>query len=437
MRVLEINTGWRRAGMPAMLAALFACGAALGSESPPAASSATASASASSAVAPAASPPPARPARPTAEPPDTSEIAARAVSSALAAQEQQGEEPDELAVRAYDAVARDLAQRIAAIEKEYGKVARQLEVPLTELAKLYVSADQCQSAIPILKQTIALSQRLDGVMSPKQLPLYEPLLECYIAREALSDLHRAQEQMLQINENAFGREDPRMLPALAHAGDWFEQAGDYQGARDAHSRALRIARKAGGEQSLDLVAPLRALARTYRLEMQYEPEAWRGRALDAQGQRLLERAAKIVRAGTPWDSKLRIETLVDLGDWYQMAGTVRDAARIYQEVVARSGAAALLREPMPIVYRAAVGVALRRPPPDRTGLKHYWIDFEYTVNRFGEVQDVVVEGATAPRDLQLAIAENLRRTRYRPRFEEGRAVDTAGVKVRQGVWAER
>jgi tetratricopeptide (TPR) repeat protein len=263
------------------------------------------------------------------------------------------------------------------------------------------------------------------------------LLECFIAREALGDLLRAQEQMLQINENAFGREDPRMLPALAHAGDWFEEAGDYQGARDAHSRALRIARKAGGEQGLDLVPPLRALARTYRLEMQYEPEAWRGRALDAQGQRLLERAAKIVRAGTPWDSKLRIETLVDLGDWYQMAGAVRDASRIYQEVAARSGAAALLREPMPIVYRAAVGIALRRPPPDRTGLKHYWIDFEYTVNRFGEVDDVVVERATAPKDLQLAIAENLRRTRYRPRFEGGQAVDTPGVRVRQGVWADR
>jgi tetratricopeptide (TPR) repeat protein len=421
MRVLEISTGRQRA---AMLATLLACGIALGSESPPA-----------SAPLPAVKPqqPPSPP--PVDEPPDTSEIAARAVSSALVAQE--GEEPDELALLAYDAVARDLAQRIDAIEKEHGKVARQLEGPLAELAKLYVSSDQCQNAIPILKQAIALSRQLDGVMSPRQLPLYEPLLECYIAREALGDLHRAQEQMLQINENAFGREDPRMLPALAHAGDWFEEAGDYQGARDAHSRALRIARKASGEQGLDLVAPLRALARTYRLEMQYEPEAWRGRSLDAQGQRLLERAAKIVRAGTPWDSKLRIETLVDLGDWYQMAGAVRDAARIYQEVVARSGAAALLREPMPIVYRAAVGIALRRPPPDRAGLKHYWIDFEYTVNRFGEVEDLVVEGATASKELQLAIAENLRRTRYRPRFEDGRAVDTPGVKVRQGVWAER
>jgi tetratricopeptide (TPR) repeat protein len=405
--VVEINTDRKRAATSVVLAALLACDIAHPSELPP----------------------------PSVEPPDTSEIAARAVSSALAAQE--GEEPDELAAHAYDAVARDLAQRIDAIEKEYGKVARQLEAPLAELAKLYVSADQCQNAIPILKRAIALSQRLDGVMSPKQLPLYEPLLECHIAREALGDLHRAQEQMLQINENASGREDPRMLPALAHAGAWYEEAGDYQGAREVYSRSLRIARKASGEEGLALVAPLRALARTYRLEMQYEPEAWRGRALDAQGQRLLERAAKIVRAGTPWNSKLRIETLVDLADWYQMAGAVRDAARIYQEVVARSGAATMLREPVPIVYRAAVGIALRRPPPDRTGLKHYWIDFEYTVNRFGEVDDVVVEGATAPKDLQLAIAENLRRTRYRPRFEDGQPVDTPGVRVRQGLWAER
>jgi tetratricopeptide (TPR) repeat protein len=432
MRVLEINTGHLRAAMCTMLLAWLACGTAFGSESAP---SPVAS---PSAVPPAESPPEPAPSPALDDLPDTSEIAARAVSSALAAQEEQeGQEPDELAVQAYDAVARDLAQRIDAIEKEYGKVARQLEAPLTELAKLYVSADQCENAIPILKQVIALIQRLNGVMSAKQLPLHELLLECFIARESFGDLQLAQEQMLRINASAFGPDDPRMLPALVHAAEWYEEAGDYQAARDVLARALRIARRESGETGLALVAPLRAMARTYRLEMQYESDAWRGSTLDAYGQRMLERAAQIVRTSTAWDSQLRMETLIDLADWYQMAGAVRDAARVYAEVAARSGAAGILSEPMPIVYRAAVGMALRRPPPDRTNLKHYWIDFVYTVNRFGEVEDVVIEGSTAPKDLQLAIAENLRRTRYRPRFEDGQAVDTPGLKVRQGVWADR
>jgi hypothetical protein len=205
------------------------------------------------------------------------------------------------------------------------------------------------------------------------------------------------------------------------------------------------------------------MARTYRLERQYEQEDLRGRALDAQGQRTLERAARIVRAHAgrsnagalthtnaidgaiaaaaraDGDTKLRIDTLLELADWYQMAGAVRDAVKVYKEawqtaVDADRSDADLLAEPQPILYRAAVGIALRRPPAEREKMKHYWIDFEFTVSRFGEVNDVVAKSASAPRDLQLGIAENLKRTHYRPRFVKGEAVDTPGVRIRQGVW---
>src|SRR5262249_11625814 len=179
--------------------------------------------------------------------------------------------------------------------------------------------------------------------------------------------------------------------------------GEYESARDAYTRALKIARQAGGDTDVRLVNPLRALARTYRLEMQFEPEALRGRALDAQGERTLERAAHIVRTNEIVDESLKIETLLDLADWYKMAGGVRDAGKVYKEVWDAAGpsAANVLGEPTPILYRAAVGVALRRPPPERDKLQHYWIDFEFTVTRFGEVRDVLVREASAPKDLQL------------------------------------
>lgn len=368
------------------------------------------------------------------------EIAARAAASARAGTA--GDEIDTLAADSYDAIARDLLLRIDSIEREQGHVARALEGPLFELGKLYVSADQCQNAIPILRQAILLSQRLDGVMNTRQAPVYEPLLECFVARDMLRDLDRLQNQLLLIRENQYGKDDVRVMPALAHAGAWYEQAGEYESARDVYSRSLKIARQAGGEQDLRLVEPLRALARTYRLEMQYEPEALRGRALDAQGERTLERAARIVRMSPAVDPRLKMDTLLDLGDWYQMAGAVRDAVKTYKEVWdtaagAGGSATALLAEPQPILYRAAVGIALRRPPPDRDKLQHYWIDFDFTVTRFGEVQDVIATGATAPRDLQLGVSENLKRTHYRPRFVDGAAVDTPHVRIRQGVWVSK
>jgi tetratricopeptide (TPR) repeat protein len=368
---------------------------------------------------------------------DANEIAARAVASALP--DSAEEEHSDLASEAYDAVVRDLLAKIDTIEKEHGHVARALEAPLFELGKLYLTADHCQEAIPLLRQAIALTQRLDGVMNPRQLTMYQPLLECYVAKDMVIDLKRSLDQTVLIRESSYGKNDARMQPALAYAGEWYEKAGDYENAREMYQRSVDIVRKIGGDSDVRLVRPLRALARTFRLQVQYEPEPLRGRALDAAGERMLTRAARIVRENPEASPSLRIDTLLELADWYQISGAVRDALRIYKEVwnaTVESGkrGESVLGQPTPLLYRAAVGVALRGAPQDRRKMKHYWIDFEFRVTRQGQVEDVIAKNSTAPSSLQLGVAENLKRTHYRPRFANGEAVDTDGVKVRQGVW---
>ena len=368
---------------------------------------------------------------------DAAEIAARAVASALPDSGEQ--EHSDLASEAYDAVVRDLLLKIEAIEKEQGHVARALEAPLFELGKLYLTADHCQDAIPLLRQAIALTQRLDGVMNTRQLTMYEPLLDCLVAKDMIIDLQRALDQTLLIREHTYGKTDLRMISALAYAGAWYERAGQYENAREMYQRSIDLARKAGGDRNARLVGPLRSLARTFRLQVQYEPEPLRGRALDAAGERMLVRAARIVRENAEVSPSLRIDTLLELADWYQMSGAVRDALKIYKEVwsaTIESGkpGESVLGEPTPLLYRAAVGVALRTVPQDRQKMKHYWIDFEFRVTRFGQVEDVVAKRSTAPSSLQLGVAENLERTHYRPRFVNGESVDTDNVKVRQGVW---
>jgi hypothetical protein len=146
-----------------------------------------------------------------------------------------------------------------------------------------------------------------------------------------------------------------------------------------------------------------------------------------------------VRGNPDGDAKRRVDTLLELADWYQMSGALRDALKAYKDVWAIAAAsggapAELFAAPEPILYRAQIGTALRRPPPDREKLQHYWVDFAFTVTRRGEVTDVVVTDATAPKDLQMSLAENLKRTHYRPRFVDGEPADTRDVKLRQGVW---
>jgi hypothetical protein len=72
----------------------------------------------------------------------------------------------------------------------------------------------------------------------------------------------------------------------------------------------------------------------------------------------------------------------------------------------------------------------------RDRLKHYWIDFEFTVTKLGQVEDLVVQNIAAPKHLQADIAENIRRTPFRPGFRAGEPVDTPNVSIRQGMWVE-
>jgi tetratricopeptide (TPR) repeat protein len=177
---------------------------------------------------------------------------------------------EDISVDAYDALTRDLLLRIDLIEQDEGNLSRALLSPLFELGKLYVSGDQCQNAIPIIQRAILLSQRLDGLMNEQQLPLYEPMLECFVARDMLRELQRALDHMLLVNESAYGKDDVRMMPALAHAAEWYEEAGLYDDARQQYNRSMKIARKAGGDKDERMVDPLRGLSQTFRLEAQYE-----------------------------------------------------------------------------------------------------------------------------------------------------------------------
>lgn len=369
---------------------------------------------------------------------DATEIAARAIASAAASKGE--EDADDLESEAYDAVVRDLLLRIDTIQKESGNVSRQLETPLLELGKLYLSANQCRKAIPLLKQTTSLIRQLDGVMSTRQIPIYDLLAQCYITEDLPGDLQQAQEQVLIIQSNSLGADDVRMIPPLVHAGECYEQAGLYDNAQEQYTRAIRLAQKAGGDESVHMIAPLRAMARTYRLRMQFDPSSAQPLA---QGERLLQRASRIARDGSDVGWQVRVATLLDLGDWLQFSGPAREAMKLYREAweaaVAGGGperAAKLFDEPRPILYRAAEGVPLRRSPPDAEKLKHYWIDYEFTVTRNGDARDVIVRESTAPRDIQTRIAENLKRTRFRPSLVDGQARDVSGMRIRQGVWVQ-
>lgn len=369
-------------------------------------------------------------------------------------------------VSAAETPALKVLRNIQSLQGEHGFLAPELLPPLVELGQLY-GAGQCDRAIDILDLALEVSRRKDGLFNPQQLEIYAPLLNCYLTLDRPADLDRAQQYALLIEEQRYGHDDMRMLSALDEAARRYEQGGLYLSARRLHRRAVDIARRGAGENDLALVSPLRGIARAFRLEYAYglaEPDVediphsaaeiisfatfeGMNTRLDLPGERSLKRALDILRSHPDADPETYHDTLLELGDWHQLANQNRTATRVYRELwraldTSEPTAEAarnleLLSAPSPIMARHHAGSRLRRPPSDVDRYQKYTVDLKYAVTREGRVKDISVIESNAPRDIEIKLARDLKLTRHRPRFLDGEPVDTADLHHRQNFYSPR
>ena len=359
-----------------------------------------------------------------------------------------------------------LLRDIKSLQAKHSFLAPELLPPLIKLGQLY-GAGQCDRAIDILDLALEVSRRKDGLFNTGQLEIYAPLVNCYVSLDLPGALDRAQQYVVRIDEQRYGKNDPRLLPTLDEAARRYEEVGLYLSARKLHLRAVEIARRSTGPDDVSLVKPLRGIARAFRLEYAYglalpdlapgsyvAPELVSsatfdgGRTrLDRFGQRALETAVGILRKHSDTHPEEYHETLLELGDWHQLADHRNSALKPYRELWraldARERAADpgvrtdLLDQPQALLGGHNGTGRLRRPPADVSRLQKYTVDIDYAVTRDGRVEDVTVVESNAPRDIEIRIVRDFKHTRFRPRFEGGEPVATQDLYQRQNFYKPR
>jgi hypothetical protein len=193
------------------------------------------------------------------------------------------------------------------------------------------------------------------------------------------------------------------------------------------------------------VAPLRGIARSFRLESFYGVEgADTGGSFNAgsngapvfvdgtqqrRGESSLTAALEVVESHTPIDQGLRAQVLTDLGDWYLTSNATRHAYDVYAEAwkaFSEAGDTRPLERPRLLAYRPSISSVDRSQlDPSEAELKA--VELHFTVDRDGRIDDV-----TSPTtDVAEAIVKNsissMKRSRYAPRIENGAAVPTSDV----------
>lgn len=348
------------------------------------------------------------------------------------------------------------------VEQSEGGFSHGVIEPLHGLGTTYFEGGQYGNAAESLRRAVDVSRKLDGLFNVQQLPLVEALIDTYVALDQVADVDREQQYALRLSENAYGRNDPRMLPVLARTADWSETTGRHRMARQAHARRLEIVGRTAGKRDPGVVAPLRGIARSYVNEYlygsqeaeqngrEYNPalagtiggmqatgtDPARAVRLDPDGEDALKLALAVLE-DRPDQLALRAETLLDLGDWYQLGGDNQDAKRTYRDAWAAFSApggpgTALMSTPAQLYYKAPSS-SVRRP--DQEQAQERFVEVLFTVTPEGRVTDTRVSATDASEAQERSVTTALRRARYRPRFVDGNPVATTDVRHRQVMYA--
>jgi TonB family protein len=351
----------------------------------------------------------------------------------------------------YAAAEKEYQRSVSILEQTAGTTDRQLLRPLQGLGAAHFAENEFVDASVALKRAIDLSRNIDGLFNADQLQILEPLIASYIALDLKAEAEKEQQYALRVAETAYGRSDPRMLKPLDRYARWLEKLGRYTSARLLYARALTIAEQTGGRGTMLAVDPLLGIARSYRLEFvngaepaPEQPDAFVNpdlsgapggdiNRLNPDGERALRLALQAIDKSQPVDHKKRGDTLVELGDWFMSAGAQPRGIDMYRDAwkeYVQAGDTTVLTQPRQLRYLPPPTSAKRSSIKPDEAEEHY-VEVKFNVLKDGRTDAVEVVNSDASEGATRSLVSAVKKARYAPKLEAGEPVDTQGVILRE------
>jgi tetratricopeptide (TPR) repeat protein len=353
--------------------------------------------------------------------------------------------------------------------------AEQLLAPLTGLGTTFARTGHHEDAIPLLQRAVAITRAQFGMFDMRQQDALKTLAG---SLTMLNRQPQAQDVMIyrvRAAEKTYGEGNPRVIPFLCDLGNWFADIGKTPEARMSFQTALNIVGTTDSLEAPIIVEPLRGIARAYMVRPSY-PDEWRRdpypalgcsmpravtppecinarmdpsgrlfvepRTLNQEGEEALKRALKIVESNPDSTAQTRIETLLQMGDWYQIKKSPREALAYYERAsqLIRStpslpdSVATALNVPMRVYYPTPTIVANVPTMVAAADTRSYYVQTEFTVAADGSVRDARIVSHDARDRYAREILEAVRDSRFRPKFVDGQAVAAAGITYREVFW---
>lgn len=356
---------------------------------------------------------------------------AKALTNLAIVQQQAGEL--EAAQQNYEAA-------IEIIEDIEDRLNEALVNPLKGLAAAQFQSGRPDMAVQTYERAVHVTHVNEGPHNLEQVGLLEDLAEVQLRTGNLNAARELQEQIFALNARQYDVGSMEMVPPLMHRAQWQHRAGLIYDERATYRRVIRIIEDQVGSDSLELVEPLVLLGRSFFSvdtsgTQSYQPAAY------TTGEIYFKRALRIAAESPDSNWNIIADATLALGDYYQQSGDPQRARQVYtsawdllserdptgQKLVKRNTElerVVLLRQ---ITLPEYIGDATPSGAEEvEDPVLQGTITFSYAVSARGRVVDLrlVEHEPSAFVDMQKIIQRELRRSIFRPRFENGESVIT-------------
>ena len=371
------------------------------------------------------------------------------------------------------------AEAVRSAEQHGGRETQRTLAPLTGLGTTLARAGHHHDAVPLLQRAVAITRAQFGMFDLRQQDVLKTLAGSLAALGRQPEAQDLMTYRVRAAEKTYGEGSPKLIPWLCELGNWFAEIGKTPEARLTFQVALNIVGTTDNLNAPIIVEPLRGIARAYMLRTSY-PDAWRkppypklgcgrqfavvprecknpealdhlgyfnieSRTLNPEGENSLKHALRILDSDPGSPAQTRIDTLIQMGDWYQIKKSPREALTYYERAwqLIRTtpdlpdSAATALSVPLRVYYPTPQIVAQMPVLTAAVDTTSQYVQTEFTVAADGSVRDArIVDHDT--RDLWARdILKAVRDSRFRPKFVDGQAIAATGITYRQVFWTSK
>jgi TonB family protein len=327
----------------------------------------------------------------------------------------------------YEAAIENYTSSIAVIENIEGIISPRLINPLMGLASAYNATGGYDLGLVTYERSLRINHVELGLQNEQQMPIRDGLTESYIALGKLSKADFQQEVQVSLLRKEYGENAEQLLPSIYKLADWYRRTNQPEQEAYQYRTAVRLIHNNADKQSPAQIDALRKLAAVYQRSN-----------MPAESMRLLKRSYRLNAGADEPDPLLAADIQVQIGDFYNLFGSRRDAQRYYvgawNTLEQLGGQEALLNEyfavpvnlensRLPEVYpNNSKTLARYQQAPDK--FMSGYITAKFDIDTSGRVQNIRIIESNPTDFLDKQVRMILSRQYYRPRMLDGIPVET-------------